>query len=243
MTTQRGKLLNSSTYYLLLAYNIQNKNKKLELGLEFVDPSIPFRGMNYSDIVREWLIWLHSDSPVYRGYKNEILFLHGNLSYFTDPETHVRKQAEKFQNRAIGKDMFRGQIILVGTPVFIPVTSAFYSVGETHHYSAKKLESVIDCQYAARKDIEELGRIWCNIKRKDSEEIDLINRKYVHYAESTSFQLPVAENSPVRHYLEIPIGHGTFSTYACAYAALINFQSPGVYRIQVRGPWANDVYD
>ncbi len=41
-----------------------------------------FRGMSYGDYLREWLIWLHSDSPIYRGHRHEICYAHGNLRLY-----------------------------------------------------------------------------------------------------------------------------------------------------------------
>jgi hypothetical protein len=208
--------------------------RKRMLGDKILTVDQLFRGMTYGDLLREWLLWLHSDSPTYRGYPKEIRYLHGNLSYFYDRDTGIRKQAEKFQNRAKGSDkIFRGDIIFDDTPIFVPATSAFYSVGETYYHDSKKLETIADCQFICRRDIMEGGPNWLRIQKKGCEEIDLSGS--LSYVESPSFRMTVSEKSPLRDYFEMPIVPDTYDTVTVAKAALITSLPEGEYRLHYGG--------
>jgi hypothetical protein len=195
-----------------------------------------FCGMAYSDILREWLIWLHSDSPFYRGYAGEICYMSGNVSYINDKDTGFRRQADKFQNRSRNKDdqIFRGDVISHETPIFVPVISSFYSVGEKSIYDGGTLESIGDCQFVCRRDIKEGGMTWCQLRKKGCEQpIDLDDNSC--YVESTSFKMTVTEDSPLKEYFEMPIEPGTYDTFAAAKVLLITQLPEGEYRLQYGG--------
>jgi hypothetical protein len=157
-----------------------------------------FNGMSYADLLREWLIWLHSDSPTYRGYRGEICYLHGNISYYYDSQTNIRKQAENLENKARNKDdkIFRGDIIFSDTPIFVPLINSMYSVNETLPYEGRTLESIADCLFICRRDMHEGGPIWFTIQKKGCPEINLKNKAC--YAESPSLKMTVTKNSPLR---------------------------------------------
>lgn len=183
-----------------------------------------FRGMTYSQFLREWLIWLFSSSPSYEGYRDEICFLTGNISYAYNPDTGERKQVEKAQNRARMQDsddfsdtFFRGEVVFPDTAIFFPVISAFYSVGEK--YYGKTLDTLRDCQNVCRRDIDEGGRYWCTIKKKEGDEIDL--EKQVVPVESPSVQITVTEDSLLKDRFEMPIAPGTYETFCVAKVLMI----------------------
>jgi hypothetical protein len=198
-----------------------------------------FRGMTYSALLREWLIWLHSDSPTYNGYTREICYLHGNLSYVYDRETGLRKRADKFQNRARSRseddpvEIFRGDIIFDNTPIFVPAKSSFYSVGETYYQDGKKLETIADCQFICRRDFQEGGPTWLTLQKKGCDPVNL--SKLLCDVESPSFLMTVTENSPLRERLEMPIEPGTYDTFTTARAALIKSLPAGEYRLHFGG--------
>lgn len=215
-----------------------------------------FRGLTYGDYIREWSRWLHSEAPVYKGYRGEICYLHGNVSYYYERDTGIRKQAEKFQNNARDKDdkIFKGSVIWTETAVFVPVLAAFYSVGERDPYHGGVLQSIEDCQFVCRRDLFEGGDLWCTLEKKDLKDngkictpIDL--KANVFYYEAPSFKLTVSENSPLRSHVEVPIDPGTYDTFAAAKAIMlntsnINYFPEGVYRLRYggfgRGSYKND---
>lgn len=216
-----------------------------------------FQGLSYGDYVREWFVWLHSDSPFFRGYRGEICYLHGNVSYYYERDTGVRKQAEPFQNsgRDVKTNVFRGTVIWTTTPIFVPVMAAFYSVGERDPYHGGTLQSIADCQFVCRRDILEGGGIWCTLEKKGAVDgngkpcvpIDLSTS--VFYYESPSFNLTVTENSPLREHFEIPIQPGSYDSFAAVRAVMLNTSNvdyipDGVYRMRYggygRGSYKND---
>lgn len=202
-----------------------------------------FRGMTYSDYLREWLITLHSDTPFYRGYPWEICYQFGNNSWYTDKHTGLREQKDKFQNKALGKDkIFRGNVIWSDTPIFVAVRSSFYSVGERYYYNGNVLQTIADCQFVCRRDMLEMGsNFWCTIQKQGCEKVDL--KPKVFYYESPSFELTVTENSPIREHLEMYVEPGTNQAFVAAYAIIINTDTgvpplhlpEGLYRLRYGG--------
>jgi len=194
-----------------------------------------FNGMSYADLLREWLIWLHSDSPTYRGYRGEICYLHGNISYYYDSQTNIRKQAEKFENKARNTDdkIFRGDIIFSDTPIFVPLINSIYSVNETLPYEGRTLESIADCLFICRRDMHEGGPMWFTIQKKGCPEINLKNKAC--YVETPSFKMTVTKNSPLRDYFEMPIAPGEHDTVTTGYIAMIKNLPAGEYRLRYGG--------
>jgi hypothetical protein len=192
------------------------------------------RGLTYGQLLGEWLRWLHSSFPEYRGYRGEICYLRGNVSYVYDRETGYRKKAEPFHNRSRSKSdkIFRGDSIYSDTPIFIPVISSFYSVGEVS-YDGKVLESIADCQYLCRRDRLEAAGFWCRIKREGCDWIDLKDK--VRYIESPVIQMTVSKNSPLRNYFEVPIQPGPYESFSAAQTLIIEALPEGVYRLQYGG--------
>ncbi len=207
---------------------------KEKLKTIILKPTEVFNGMTYADLLREWLIWLHSDSPTYRGYRGEICYLRGNLSYIYDRDTGLRKRAEVFQNRArdIKTKAFKGDTIFSDTPIFIPVTSAFYSVGESYPSYGAQLQSLADCQLICRRDIREIGQMWFRIQRRGCKDEIYDLTDTACYVESPSFKMTVTRNSPLREFFEMPIEPGEYETFTAAYAILIRELPPGEYRVQ-----------
>ncbi len=195
-----------------------------------------FRGMTYGDFLREWLMWLHSSSPIFRGNRHEICYVHGNLSYIYDRETGIRKQAEPFQNRARSRNIFRGDVIFDDTPIFVPARSSFYSVGEVYYQDNRKLESIADCQYICRRDLNEGGPSWCRVQKIEGDKVKDTNLdQKLCYVETPSFEMTVTQNSPLREHLEMPIKPGTYPTFTAANALMIKSLSEGKYRLQYGG--------
>jgi len=198
-----------------------------------------YRGLTYGHYLSEWLKMLHSDSPFYRGYPREICYLSGNNSFVYNKDTGKRKQSEEFQNNARNSDgTYRGLIVYPDTAIFVPVRCSFYSVGERHFYDGGVLQSIADCQFICRRDINEGVSHYCTLQKKgEDEEVDLFDN--VCYFESTMFSLTVTENSPMRESIEIPIEPGTYDTFVAAYGIMLNASddpennlSEGEYRIQ-----------
>lgn len=194
-----------------------------------------YNGKGYPDMVRDWLIWLHSSSARYEGYRGEICFLRGNVSYIYDPQTGERRQSGDFQNRARNAndpDFFKGEVVFPDTAIFVPVISAFYSVGE--RYAGATLASVRECQQLCRRDIDEGGDYWCTLQRKGCHPIDL--RQSVARVESSPFLMTVPEDSELRERFEIPIEAGTYETFCVARALIIKgLAIEGEYRLRFGG--------
>jgi len=164
---------------------------------------------------------LHSDSPFYRGYPREICYLSGNYSFVYDKDTGKRKQSEEFQNKARNRDgTFRGLIVYQDTAIFVPVNCSFYSVGESHYYGGGVLQSIADCQFICRRDMNEGFSRYITLQKKGEKELDLF--EHVCYIESPSFSLTVTENSPMRESIEMPIEPGTYDTFVAAYGIMLN---------------------
>jgi hypothetical protein len=209
-----------------------------------------YRGLTYGHYLSEWLKMLHSDAPFYRGYPREICYLSGNNSFVVDKDTGQRKQSEEFQNKARNKDgTFRGLIIYTDTAIFVPVRCSFYSVGETYYYDGNVLQTIADCQFVCRRDINEGISHYCNLQKKGHDRIDLFEQ--VCYFESPSFSLTVTENSPMRESVEMPIAPGTYDTFVAAYGIMLNSSDnadntlpEGEYRLQYgnvgRGGYKSD---
>ena len=211
-----------------------------------------FRGMTYGDYLREWVAWLHAEEPFYRGYRSEICYLRGNVSYYYDKDTGIRKQAEEFNNNARNKKdkIFRGAVVWTDTAIFVPVMAAFYSVGERVGYRGGLLQSVAECQSICRTDINQGGARWCTLEKKGlPKDCKLDLKDKVFYYEAPSFKLTVTENSPLREHFEQPIEPGTYDTFTSAYAIMINtsntsYLPAGEYRLRYggfgRGSYSDD---
>lgn len=195
-----------------------------------------YKGMTFSQLLREWLVWLYSNSPSYDGYREEICFLRGNVSYVYDPETGERKQSDLFQDRARSNDdpdVFRGEVIFPDTGIFVPVISAFYSVGE--RYYGTTLDTLRDCQNLCRRDIDEGGNYWCTIHKKGCQTaVDL--REKVVRIESPSFQVSVSQDSLLRERFEMPIEPGTYETFSVARVLFLKgLDGESEYRLRFGG--------
>lgn len=209
-----------------------------------------YRGLTYGHYLSEWLKMLHSDSPFYRGYPGEICYLSGNYSFVYDKDNGKRKQSDEFQNKARNRDgTYRGLIIYQDTAIFVPVNSSFYSVRERHPYDGGILQSIADCQFVCRRDVNEGISHYCTLQKKGEEELNLFAD--VHYYESPSFSLTVTENSPMRESIEMPIEPGTYDTFVAAYGIMLNASDKpennlpeGEYRIRYgnvgRGTYKSD---
>jgi hypothetical protein len=209
-----------------------------------------FYGLTYGNYLCEWVAWLHSDVPIYRGYNREICYLRGNVSYYYEKDTGIRKQAEKFNNKSRNADdkVFRGLVIRPDTAIFVPVMATFYSVGERDMYGGGVLQSIADCQFICRRDISEGGKNWCNLEKKGLPDCKVELNDTLVYCETPSFKLTVTENSPLREHFEVPIEPGTYDTFAAAWAIMINTSnisplSEGEYRLQYGGFGAGSYID
>ena len=199
-----------------------------------------FRGMSYGDYLREWLIWLHSDSPIYRGHRHEICYAHGNLDFIYDRETGRRKQADLFQNGARSEKIFRGDVIFEDTPVFVPARSTFYSVGEVYYQDNRKLEGIADCQDPMQKRSARGRYFWCTIRKDGCDEVDLTG--LLSYIETPSFEMRVAEKSPLRDYFEMPIKPGTYPTFSAGKSLDDKAFARGEISITLRRIWTREVF-
>lgn len=211
-------------------------------------PDGMYRGLTYGQYLCEWLRLFHSDTPSYRGYPGEIYYLFGNNSFITDTNTGSRRQLDTFQNNALNDDgTFRGQIIFQDTAIFVPVMNAFYSVGEMSLYDGYVLQTIADCQYVCRRDMNETPSLYCDLTSEDGETTDLFGD--VLWIESPTFNLTVTENNPMRKRIEMPIDPGIYETFIAAYAIMLNtssssFLDEGHYRLRYggigRGSYIND---
>jgi hypothetical protein len=208
---------------LLYLTNVSQSDLEQKVEAGILDKDKTYRGLAYGHYLSEWLKWLHSDTPIYRGYPREICYLSGNNSFVYDKETGKRKQSEPFHNKAGNVDgTYRGLTIYQDTAIFVPIHAAYYSVGERHYYNGDVLRSIADCQFICRRDMDEgFSRYITLQKMGEEKEIDLF--KHVCYIESPSFSLTVTENSPMREHIEMPIEPGTYDeTFVAAYGIMLN---------------------
>ncbi len=108
------------------------------------------------------------------------------------------------------------------------------------------MEGIADCQYLCRRDQHEGGTFWCTIRKDGCDEVDLTG--LLSYIETPSFEMRVAEKSPLRDYFEMPIKPGTYPTFSAARALMIKRLPEGKYRLHYggygRGRYFSDsVYD
>ncbi|HBP64595.1 MAG TPA: hypothetical protein DD730_10035 [Desulfosporosinus sp.] len=97
------------------------------------------------------------------------------------------------------------------------------------------MQSIADCQFVCRRDIQEGGRTWCKLWIKDggeANEIDLNGK--VSTSEATSFNMIVGENSPLKEHFEMPIDQCAYDTFVGARAILIQGLPVGQHRVHRR---------
>lgn len=213
-----------------------------------------FRGLTYGDYLEEWVCWLHSSNPYFKGYQREILHARGNLSWYYDEEKGKRIQADEFNNQArdAKNKVFRGCVIEDNTPIFVPVMAAFYWVGETDMYSGRVLKSVVDCQEICRSHINQpMGNLWCVLQKKTEDGQPICEQELdgeLIYCETTPFRLTVAEDNPFKEHFEMAIQPGNYEAFAAAKALMLNTSESsklekGYYRLRYGGFGAESYMD
>lgn len=222
----------------------QEAKGKVERGI--LEASNAFRGLTYGDHLAEWVKWLVSESPTYEGSPNEVLYLHGNVSYLHDRTTGARLQTVPFENNTSVNGVFCGSVIYSNTPIFIPILSSSYSVGERYYDDGRLIQTMNDCKFICRRDIYNSGPFWCTLEKADWDKpLDL--SKWVHYYESPSFTLNVSEYSPLKDRFETPWQAGQYEAFAAALAIMLNtslenknWLEEGRYRLRFGGYGRNN---
>jgi hypothetical protein len=201
-----------------------------------------FRGMSYGSWVARWSNWLLSEQSY---SQSDVLFLRGNVAW-------KPSEGEGGQLRIIPPGSFldrRGDLcekIDDHTPVFIPIITAMYFIGD--RYEGRVLENEEQIRYAARNDINEGGPMYAQIKQGTGKFTKIVNNLENHMVESPLFKLMVSEKSPLLDYLEYPMTPGIYDAVTVGYFLILRGLNSTYYQIQFggkgRGYYRTDsVYD
>ncbi len=196
-----------------------------------IKPDRNFRGLPYSHWAERWWNWLLGTDPDH--YRGGTLFLRGNVDYkpvegvsgappYLDESTFYDRSGKK------------GITLFEGTPIFFPVLNALMISGDL--YDGKLLKTADDLLWAARRDIEEGGKMWATVRMsQDRRPRTIVNNLKDYLIESSFFQLTVSEKNRLRNKLESPLKAGTYRCITVGYYLLLILSSPDTYRIHFGG--------
>jgi len=187
-----------------------------------------FKGMSYGDWSAVWTNWLLSEEvDTYNG--QDILFLRGNIDYrpIGGIVGGVRHQdSDSFLNRTGDK----GFKVLEGTSVLIPITVAYYIIGD--YFNGNIIENEIKLRYALNSDFNLIRSIWAVIKKSNSKKWEKIVSNLASFKmESPLFQLRVPTNSILNQLQDEPLKPGTYYAVIGGYFLLLKSLPKSKYRI------------
>jgi hypothetical protein len=187
-----------------------------------LQPEENFRGMSYGDLIARWNNWLMSSHPYYDG--GDILFLRGNMGYYTDPKAFL-----DMSNLSAN-----GQTILYGTAIFIPIITCQWNIGD--YYEGDKIEDEETMRAAVRDFLSRGGPIWATCLKTDTNELFVIEEKLKRfYIESPRFQLDISPQSVLRTMIDDPLEPGQYDAVLGGYCVLLKDLPSGKYRIRFGG--------
>jgi hypothetical protein len=187
-----------------------------------------FKGMSYGDWSAVWTNWLLSEEvDTYSG--QDILFLRGNIDYrpIGGIVGGMRHQdSDSFLNRTGDK----GFKVLDGTSVLIPITVAYYIIGD--YFNGNIIENEIKLRDALNSDFNFIRSIWAVIKKSSSKKWEKIVSNLTSFKmESPLFQLRVPTNSILNQLQDEPLKPGTYYAVIGGYFLLIKKLSKSKYCI------------
>jgi hypothetical protein len=196
--------------------------------IDVLQPWETFNGMSYGDWAAVWINWLMSvEVDIYKG--QHILFLRGNINY--KPVGSV-PGALRHQDQDSFLDMTgrKGYKIIEGTSVLIPITTAFYTIGD--YFDGKIIESEVELRNALNSDFNLIRTIWAEIKKGNSKQYArMVPNLFPYKIESPLFQLTVPANSVLNQLQDEPLKPGTYYATVGGYFILVKTLSEAKYRI------------
>ena len=156
--------------------------------VDVLKPWETFKGMSYGDWSAVWTNWLLSNEV--DSYKGEdVLFLRGNIDYnptSSNPGALRHQDSDSFLDKTGDK----GYKVIEGTSGLIPVTVAYYNIGD--NFDGKIIESEVELRRALNSDFSLMRTIWASIKKINCKKSYKIVPKITSYKiESPLFQLRV----------------------------------------------------
>lgn len=213
--------------------------------VDVLKPWETFKGMSYGDWSAVWTNWLLSNEV--DSYKGEdVLFLRGNIDY---KPTSSNAGALRYQDSDsfLDKTGDKGYKVIEGTSVLIPVTVAYYNIGD--NFDGKIIESEVELRRALNSDFNLIRTIWASIKKINCKKSYNIVPKIISYKiESPLFQLRVPTNSLLNEFHAEPLKPGIYTSAVGGYFLLVRSLPESKYRISfgAEGPGeysTRSVYD
>lgn len=196
--------------------------------LDVLKPWETYKGMSYGDWSSIWTNWLLSNEV--DTYKGEyILFLRGNINY--RPTSGV-PGALRHQdpNSFLDKTGDKGYKVIEGTSVLIPITVAYYIIGDT--FDGKTIENELQLRKAVNSDFNLIRTIWAVIKKSNSKRSYRIVPKLTSYKiESPLFRLRVPASSILNEFQDEPLKPGSYYAVVGGYFILVKSLPQSRYRI------------
>jgi hypothetical protein len=187
-----------------------------------LQPEENFRGMSYGDLIARWNNWLLSSHPYYDG--SDILFLRGNMGYYTDPKAFL-DMSDLSAN---------GQTIPYGTAIFVPIITCQWNIGD--YYEGKRIEDEETMRAAVRNYIDRGGPMWATGLETDTNKLFYVDEKLKRfYVESPRFQLDVSPQSTLRTMIDDPPEPGQYDAVIGGYCVLLKDLPDGKYRLRFGG--------
>jgi hypothetical protein len=214
-------------------------------GIDVVSPEENFRGLSYGYWAAIWCNWLMSEDP--DNYNvDSMLFLRGNVDY--RPVGNVNGAPRNIDHEAhYDRTGNKGEKIFDGTAIFFPVINALYCMGNV--YEGVELKKEEDLRFAARKDINEGGKMRAEIIKKGENKGSKIVKSLKDYLiESPLFKLEVSNKSALRDRTENELKPGIYNCITVGYYILIKALPPSNYRIHFEAKgrgiyYTNAIYD
>src|SRR5438093_5244044 len=215
--------------FILLALFIEHKFESritdilsdaiiFHMNFKVLYPWETFKGMSYGDWSAVWTNWLLSEEvDTYCG--QDILFLRGNIDYRPIGGIIggvIHQASDSFLNRTGDK----GFKVLDGTSVLIPITVAYYIIGD--YFNGNIIENEIKLRDALNSDFNFIRSIWAVIKKSSSKKWEKIVSNLTSFKmESPLFQLRVPTNSILNQLQDEPLKPGTYYAVIGGYFLLI----------------------
>lgn len=203
-------------------------NLWFHMKLDVLKPWETFKGMSYGDWISIWTNWLlSSEVDTYNG--EDILFLRGNINYkptssipgslrHQDPDDFLDKRGDK------------GYKVIEGTSVLIPITVAYYTIGDT--FGAKTIENELQLRKAVNSDFNLIRTMWAVIKSGNSKSsCKLVPKLSSYKMESPLFELTVPANSLLNKFQDEPLKPGIYNAVIGGFFILLKSLPVSRYRI------------
>jgi hypothetical protein len=175
-------------------------------------------GQTYADLLERWEQWLFSSTP-YNFFGSDMFFLRGNMESY--------KESSSFLDMTFLSG--NGQRVQLGTYVFVPAITAGFNIGD--YFESQKIMDEETLHRAVRDYIWRGGPVWASLENLTEKTHFILPLIYI---ETPLFQLHVAEDNPLRKFVEPVQEKGDFFT-VCGGQIVVIQPSPGKYRIRFGG--------